>query len=118
MLEAMGVRVTMAADGRLGVEAAIASQPDLILMDVQMPVMDGMEATRAIRALDGEAARVPIVGLTANAMSHQQRTYLDAGMSGVVAKPISPAALIAEIARVMAEVDGGRGKGSKKTAAA
>jgi signal transduction histidine kinase/CheY-like chemotaxis protein len=114
MLEAMGVRVTMAADGQLGVEAALGSRPDLILMDVQMPVMDGLEATRAIRALDGDVAKVPIVGLTANAMSHQQRAYLEAGMSGVVAKPISPAALIAEIARVMADAD----RASGNTAAA
>jgi CheY-like chemotaxis protein len=110
--------VTMAVDGQLGVEAAVASEPDLILMDVQMPVMDGLEATRAIRALDGPVAQVPIVGLTANAMSHQQRAYLEAGMTGVVAKPISPAALIAEIARVMSESGDDKGRSAAKTAAA
>ena len=118
MLEAMGVRVTMAADGQAGVEAVLASPPDLILMDVQMPVMDGLEATRAIRALDGPLARIPIVGLTANAMSHQQRSYVDAGMSGVVAKPISPAALLSEIARVMGESADGRLAAAKDNAAA
>ena len=118
MLEAMGVRVSMAADGRQGVDAAIASPPDLILMDVQMPVMDGLEATRALRAHDGPISKIPIVGLTANAMSHQQRAYLEAGMSGVVAKPISPAALMHEIARVMAEFDDGSSDDSAETAVA
>ena len=74
--------------------------------------------TRAIRALDGPLARIPIVGLTANAMSHQQRSYVDAGMSGVVAKPISPAALLSEIARVMGESADGRLAAAKDNAAA
>jgi CheY-like chemotaxis protein len=72
----------------------------VILMDVQMPGIDGLEAARRIRQLGGQAARTPIVALTANVLSHQQRRYLDAGMDGVVGKPISPGALIAEIARL------------------
>ena len=100
MLEAMGASVSTAENGALGVEAAKSGVYDLILMDVQMPVMDGLEATKAIRALDGAVSGIPIVGLTANAMAHQRRTYLEAGMNGVVAKPIAPAALVAEIARV------------------
>ena len=100
MLEAMGVEVAMAEHGGLGVEAARAGGFDLILMDVQMPVMDGLEATRRIRALAGPQARVPIIGLTANAMAHQREAYRAAGMDGLVAKPISPAALMSEIVRV------------------
>ncbi|HEX4095826.1 MAG TPA: ATP-binding protein [Caulobacteraceae bacterium] len=100
MLEALGVSVAMAEHGGLGVEAARTGGFDLILMDVQMPVMDGLEATRRIRALGGEAAATPIIGLTANAMNHQRDAYMAAGMDGLVAKPISPAALVAEIARV------------------
>jgi CheY-like chemotaxis protein len=103
MLEALGVSVAMAEHGGLGVEAAQAGQFDLILMDVQMPVMDGLEATRRIRALGGEAASTPIIGLTANAMAHQRDAYMTAGMDGLVAKPISPAALVSEIARVTRE---------------
>jgi PAS domain S-box-containing protein len=103
MLEAMGMSVATAEHGGLGVQAAQTEPFDLILMDVQMPVMDGLEATRRIRGLDSRAARTPILGLTANAMAHQRIDYMAAGMNGVVAKPISPAALVAEIARVMAE---------------
>ncbi|HWA60944.1 MAG TPA: response regulator, partial [Caulobacteraceae bacterium] len=73
---------------------------DLILMDIQMPAMDGVEATRAIRAMSGPAARTPILATTANAMANQIETYRAAGMDGSVAKPLSPAALLAEISRL------------------
>jgi PAS domain S-box-containing protein len=100
LLEAMGAEVATAADGYLGVEAAAAGGFDLILMDVQMPGIDGLEAARRIRGLGGPASRTPIVALTANVLSHQRAAYLDAGMDGVVGKPISPAVLIGEIARL------------------
>ncbi len=102
MLTRLGARVEEAEDGLAGVEAARRGGHDLILMDVQMPHMDGVEATRAIRGLADAVAFVPIIGLTANVMVHQRAEYLAAGMNGVVAKPISPAALVAEIARVIA----------------
>jgi CheY-like chemotaxis protein len=104
LLENLGARVETAADGLLGVEAAGRGAFDLILMDVQMPGIDGLEASRRIRALGGPAAQTPIVALTANVLSHQRRAYLEAGMDGVVGKPISPAALLAEIARLSAAV--------------
>lgn len=100
LLEAMGAEVTTAADGYLGVEAAAGGDFDLVLMDVQMPGIDGLEATRRIRALGGAPSRTPIIALTANVLSHQRAAYLDAGMDGVVGKPISPAVLIGEIARL------------------
>jgi len=103
LLENLGAVVETAADGLLGVEAASRGAFDLILMDVQMPGIDGLEAARRIRALPGEAARVPIVALTANVLAHQRATYLQSGMNGVVGKPISPAALVAEIARLCAD---------------
>jgi PAS domain S-box-containing protein len=102
LLESLGAAVETAADGYLGVEAAERGGFDLILMDVQMPGIDGLEAARRIRALGGAAAATPIVALTANVLAHQQRRYLDAGMDGVVGKPISPGALVAEIARLSA----------------
>ena len=108
MLLRLGANVEEAENGQLGLEAARRGAHDLILMDVQMPLMDGIEATRAIRGLDNAMAQVPIIGLTANVMVHQRADYLAAGMNGVVAKPISPAALMAEIARVMCE-DGDAG---------
>ena len=70
-----------------------------------MPHMNGVDATRAIRGLAGPASRTPIIGLTANAMAHQRLEYRAAGMNGVVAKPISPAALLAEIGAVLSETD-------------
>jgi CheY-like chemotaxis protein/anti-sigma regulatory factor (Ser/Thr protein kinase) len=105
LLESLGAAVTTAADGYLGVEAAEQGGFDLILMDVQMPGIDGLEAARRIRALGGPAAATPIVALTANVLAHQQRRYLDAGMDGVVGKPISPGALVAEIARLSAAAE-------------
>ena len=100
LLEAMGAQVTTAADGYLGVEAAEGGGFDLILMDVQMPGIDGLEAARRIRALGGPPSQTPIVALTANVLSHQRTAYLAAGMDGVVGKPISPAVLIGEIMRL------------------
>jgi PAS domain S-box-containing protein len=106
LLVRLGANVEEAEDGLLGFDAARRGAHDLILMDVQMPHMDGVEATRAIRDLEGAAAQVPIIGLTANVMVHQRAEYMAAGMNGVVAKPISPSALLTEIARVIAEDEG------------
>ncbi len=106
MLTRLGATVDEAEDGVAGLEAARAGAHDLILMDVQMPHMNGVDATRAIRGLRGPAAQTPIIGLTANVMVHQRADYIAAGMNGVVAKPISPAALLAEIARLLEAEDG------------
>jgi PAS domain S-box-containing protein len=92
MLEALGAQVTTADDGAEGARAA-RDGFDLILMDIQMPVMDGVEATQRIRALKGPAGAVPILAMTANAMAHQQAGYIAAGMDGAIAKPLSPVAL-------------------------
>jgi PAS domain S-box-containing protein len=100
MLEALGAQVSTAVDGLSGVEAAAISPFDLILMDIQMPGIDGVEAARRIRGLGGQAARTPILALTANVLSHQRDAYLAAGMDGVIGKPISPAALLAEVGRL------------------
>ncbi|WP_372782025.1 PAS domain S-box protein [Phenylobacterium sp.] len=102
LLESLGADVATAEDGYLGVEAAARGGFHLILMDVQMPGIDGLEAARRIRALGGEAAQTPIVALTANVLAHQRRAYLDAGMDGVVGKPISPGMLLREISRLSA----------------
>jgi PAS domain S-box-containing protein len=103
ILEQLGAAVETADDGLEGVTAAWRGRFDLILMDVQMPGIDGVEAARRIRALPGPAARTPIIALTANVMSHQRSAYLAAGMDGVAAKPIVPAALIGEIVRLASE---------------
>ena len=99
LLESLGARVEIAEDGVEGVEAVRQRPYDLVLMDIQMPRMDGVEATRQIRALEGDVANIPIVALTANVMASQMQTYLEVGMNGVAAKPISLPALLGEIAR-------------------
>ena len=81
-------------------------------MDVQMPGIDGLEAARRIRAIGGTVGATPIIALTANVLAHQQESYRQAGMDGVVGKPISPAALLAEIVRLskaVALAEGGAG---------
>ena len=83
-----------AEDGLEAVEAARTGRFDLILMDIKMPRMDGVEATRQIRAMDGDAGRVPIIALTANADPEDARAYLACGMSSVVEKPIKPDRLL------------------------
>ena len=103
LLGMAGYDMIEAHDGAQGVAMAAEHRPDLILMDIQMPGMDGLEACRRIRALAGASARTPIIALTANVLSHQRDTYLAAGMEGVVGKPVSPAALLAEISRLASD---------------
>jgi PAS domain S-box-containing protein len=100
MLENLGASVETADDGEQGVAAARRGRFDLIFMDIQMPVMDGIEATRAIRAMGGDVAQTPIVATTANALAHQIEAYRAAGMNGTVAKPLSPMALLSELSRI------------------
>jgi CheY-like chemotaxis protein len=98
-LQQMGVTPTLVEDGALAVQAWRESAFDLILMDMQMPVMDGLTAVRAIRAdeeLSGRP-RSPIIALTADVMSHHLDHYRLAGVDAVVAKPIQ----FAELAQAM-----------------
>jgi len=100
LLQALGITVDTAEDGEAGVAAAARGGYDMVLMDIQMPGMDGMEATRRIRAMDGPIASTPVVAITANVLAEQKSNYAAAGMDGVVSKPVSAAALISEITRV------------------
>ncbi|MDZ4800737.1 MAG: response regulator [Bryobacteraceae bacterium] len=88
MLSRLGCATHIVENGEQAVEACSRGSYDLILMDCQMPVMDGFEATRRIRALSGAAARTPIIALTANAMDGERERCLDAGMDDYLAKPI------------------------------
>jgi len=94
LLEMFGCSHETADDGAQALEAASNRPFDLILMDIKMPVMDGVAATRAIRALSGPAGRVPILALTANADERDETLYIAAGMNGVASKPIQADALL------------------------
>ena len=94
VLELFGCTHETAEDGRQALERAAIAPFDLILMDVKMPVMDGVAATRAIRAMPGAASATPILALTANADPRDEAEYLAAGMDGVAQKPIQPDALL------------------------
>lgn len=100
LLEAVGITVDMAENGREAVDRLMESGPqyyDLVLMDIQMPVMDGMTATRLIRALPG-FADLPVVAMTAHVMVEEIRRCLDAGMNDHIGKPFSPIDLIRMVA--------------------
>ena len=104
ILTEAGFEVDAAENGRLAVEkveAAPAGRYDLILMDIQMPEMDGYEATRRIRALpDKRKAALPIVAMTANAFEDDRKNALSAGMNGHIAKPLD----IQKLFRVLSEL--------------
>jgi CheY-like chemotaxis protein len=99
VLGARGHHVVFAHDGAAALASVQRETFDMILMDVQMPVMDGVEATRRIRALPGDAGSIPIIGLTANVMSQEQARYLQAGMDECLTKPIEWDRLGAAISR-------------------
>ncbi|HEX3916385.1 MAG TPA: ATP-binding protein [Caulobacteraceae bacterium] len=101
-LEALGAVAEAVDGGEAAIEAVRTQGFDLVLMDVNMPGMDGVEATRRIRRLEAPCANVPIVALTADVMRHQHDRYFAAGMNGVVPKPFSLAELLAELTRLSA----------------
>jgi len=103
VMQIFGFDLVMVGDGREAVVAWEASPFDAILMDIQMPVMDGIAATRAIRAAEVALGRprTPIIALSANALTHQVNEYLDAGMDAHVAKPIELAKLQATLEAVL-----------------
>ncbi|HYE42662.1 MAG TPA: response regulator, partial [Caulobacteraceae bacterium] len=96
-LEPLGCRLTMAENGREAVELAEAEAFDVILMDMQMPVMDGPAATRTIRDGGGPNAATPVIALTANALDHHRAIWVEAGVETFLTKPIDPRALTAAL---------------------
>jgi signal transduction histidine kinase/streptogramin lyase/ActR/RegA family two-component response regulator len=106
LLEKHGHSVDVASNGRAAVSAVEGADYDLILMDVQMPEMDGISATVAIREKERENGKhLPIIAVTAHAMKGDKERCLDAGMDGYITKPIKVAELLAAIERVMSPCD-------------
>lgn len=95
ILEKSGFVVSVASNGREAVDIYRKEAFDLILMDVDMPVMDGLEATQAIRRLEKDAAsRVPIIAMTGHAMKDDREKCMEAGMDGYISKPVDPRRLV------------------------
>ncbi|HUJ28839.1 MAG TPA: response regulator [Myxococcales bacterium] len=109
LLARRGHSVLVANDGREAVSAMSAGRFDVVLMDVQMPELNGFEATAAIRAMEKPSGRrIPIIGLTAHAMKGDRERCLEAGMDAYVAKPLRPKELFAAIEGMAAKPDGQR----------
>lgn len=101
-LERRGYEVVIAVDGKAGVEAASSVDPDLVLMDMSLPVIDGWEATRRLKANPATSA-IPIIALTAHAMAGDREKAIDAGCDDYDTKPIELAGLLDKIARLTAK---------------
>ncbi len=91
-----GYDVVMATDGRLGLAMAVAERPDLILMDMNLPEIDGWEATRQLKA-DPQTQPIPVIGLTANALAGDRERAIAAGCSDYHTKPVELPELLAQI---------------------
>jgi CheY-like chemotaxis protein len=105
LLNRMGYEVTLANNGLEGLEAFNTQAFDLILMDIQMPEMGGIEATQLMREQEQlrQLKRTPIIAVTANALKGDRERYFEAGMDGYVSKPLSMDSLKTEMARVLAQ---------------
>jgi len=95
-----GFRVIQAANGKEALDQAFANRPDIIIMDLSLPVMDGWEATRRLKA-DQRTRRIPVVALTGHAMQGHSKGAMEAGCDSFVAKPCLPDQLVAEIRRIL-----------------
>ncbi|SFM49429.1 response regulator [Methylobacterium pseudosasicola] len=102
LLTAAGYGIVEATNGRCGVEAAQAEQPDLILMDIQLPIMDGYEAARRLKA-DPATRHIPVVAVTSYALSGDEDRALAAGCDGYVAKPFSPRKILSLVRQMLPE---------------
>ncbi len=100
-----GFQVVFAVDGQQGVDRARSERPDIILMDMSLPVMDGWEATRRVKS-DDATRTVPVIGLTAHAMSGDREKAIEAGCDDYDTKPVELDRLIGKIERLL-----GAGKG-------
>jgi len=104
LLKTKDYRVLWAHDGREGIEKALELRPDLILLDIQLPVMDGYEVAGRLRS-NPELSKIPIIAVTSYAMSGDREKALSAGCNGYIEKPIDPDTFLAQIEKYSSGVD-------------
>ena len=102
ILEHYGYQVVIAMDGQSGIRLAREEQPDLILMDLSIPVVDGWEATRLLKQ-DSATRVIPVIALSAHALEEDRLRARQAGCDGYLAKPVEPKKVLAEVARFLGE---------------
>jgi two-component system, cell cycle response regulator DivK len=105
LLEREGYGVIQATSAEEGIRLAVEQEPNLILMDVALPGMDGLEATRLLKSREG-TSRIPVVALTAQAMKQDQERAALAGCDGFIVKPLSTAGFISDVARFLGTDNG------------
>jgi CheY-like chemotaxis protein len=105
ILEHVGFIVIEARDGEEGVSRARSERPDIILMDISIPKMDGWEATQRLKA-DGETAAIPIIALTAHALEEDRLKAMRAGCDGYLAKPVEPRRVVEEVEKFIGPARG------------
>ena len=102
ILRHSGYTVVEARDGQAGIDAAKKENPGLILMDVSIPIIDGLEATRRLKA-DSNTKHIPIIALTAHALASDQQKAIEAGCDAYIAKPAEPRAVVAAVKHYLGE---------------
>jgi len=100
LLEKAGMKVVQARNGLEGLELALAIAPNLILLDIQLPVMDGHEVARQLKSRD-QTAGIPVVAVTSYAMAGDREAVLQAGCEGYIEKPIDPENFVAQVSRFL-----------------
>ncbi len=104
ILKHFGYQVIEAFNGEEGIAKARSSQPDLILMDISIPVIDGWEATQVLKH-DPKTKHIPIIALTAHALASDREKAMEVGCDGYLAKPCEPRAVVAEVQRFLGRTD-------------
>jgi two-component system cell cycle response regulator DivK len=106
ILKHFGYEVSEALNGEEGIARARTQLPDLILMDISIPVIDGWEATQILKR-DPATKHIPIIALTAHALASDREKAMEVGCDGYLAKPCEPRAVVAEVQRFLGRADGG-----------
>ncbi|MBX9848336.1 MAG: response regulator [Rhodocyclaceae bacterium] len=102
ILEAYGYRTLRAMTGQAGIDMALSNQPDFVLLDIQLPDMDGSEALKAIRAAEA-GRKLPVIAVTSYAMSGDRERLLAAGCNGYIEKPIDPLLIINQVQGILSQ---------------